>query len=237
MLKLQTATSTVEFDYEELHDASEIAIELRTLESPINEWGDDALASCEGRLVGYRLGPFEALVELGVKLPVTLTLYRTWNSSVEDFARQPDSENGRIAVTIGRFDRPRYECLVAALDEDERLLQRLTVSMLAARVSGEQVVQVVLRRSLEEMRAFDGQLLEADDGSPRSFIEDYADRDLGIEVYGDDGFLQGLDARDSEPPTIYFESLEAGFTIRLPKPAKSGEGSAPVAKRRIPRTM
>ncbi|MCX7584901.1 hypothetical protein [Phenylobacterium sp. 58.2.17] len=237
MLKLQTATSAVEFDYEELHDASEIAIELRTLESPINEWGDDALASCEGRVVGYRLGPFEALVELGVKLPVTLTLYRTWNSSVEDFARQPDSQNGRVAVTIGRFESSRYECLVAALDEDERLLQRLAVSMLAARASGEQVVEVVLRRSLEEMRAFDGARLEVGDGSLRPFIEDYADRDLGIEVYGDDGFLQGLDARESEPPTIYFESLEAGFAIRLPKPAKSGEGSAAVAKRRIPRTM
>ena len=237
MLKLQTTTSAIEFDYEELHDASEIAIELRTLESPINEWGDDALASCEGRVVGYRLDPFEALVELGVKLPVTLTLCRTWNSSVEDFARQPDSRYGRIAVAIGRFASSRYNCLVAALDEDVRFLQRLATSMLAARARGEQVVQAVLRRSVEQMRAFDGQLLQADDGNPRPFIEDYAERDLGIEVYGDDGFLQGLDTRDSEPPTIYFESLEAGFTIRLPKPAKSGEGSAPVAKRRIPRTM
>lgn len=39
MLKLQTTTSAVEFDYEQLHDAGQIVVELRTLESPINEWG------------------------------------------------------------------------------------------------------------------------------------------------------------------------------------------------------
>lgn len=235
MLKLQTTTSAVEFDYEQLHDASQIAIELRTLESPINEWGDDVLASCEGRVVGYRLDPTEALVELGVKLPVTLTLYRTWNSSVDDFARRPDSDNGRVAVAIGRFDSPRYECRVAALDEDGRLLQRLTVSMLSAQANGEHVVSAVLCRSLEETLAFDGQPLRA--GSSRSFIEDYAERDLGIDVYADDGLLQGLDAQEYDPPTVYFGSLEVGFRIRLPKPPKSGEASAAAAKGPINRTM
>jgi hypothetical protein len=235
MLKLQTTTSAVEFDYEELHDAGQITIELRTLESPINEWGDDVLASCEGRVVGYQLDPATALVELGVKLPVTLTLYGAWNSSVDDFARQPDRDKGQVAVAIGRFDSPRYECRVAALDEDGRLLQQLTVSMLSAQANGEHVVTAVLRRSLEETRAFDGQPLQV--GSPRSFIEDYAERELGIDVHADDGFLEGLDAREHEPPTFYFGSLEVGFRIRLPKPPKSGEAGAAAARASIARTM
>lgn len=235
MLKLQTTTSAVEFDYEQLHDAGQIVVELRTLESPINEWGDDVLASCEGRVVGYQLDTTAALVELGVKLPVTLTLYGAWNSSVEDFARQPDSDNGRVAVAIGRFESPRYECRVAALDEDRRLLQRLTVAMLSAQANGVHAVTAVLCRSLDETRAFDGQPLQV--GSPRSFIEDYAERDLGIDVYADDGFLQGLDAREYEPPTFYFGSLEVGFRIRLPKPPKLGEASAAVARGPVTRTM
>lgn len=221
MLKLQTTTSAVKFDYEELHDAGQITIELRTIESPI-EWGDDVLASCEGRVVGYQLDPATALVELGVKLPVTLTLYGAWNSSVDDFARQPDRDKGQVAVAIGRFESPRYECRVAALDEDGRLLQRLTASMLSAQASGEHVVTAVLCRAWEERRAYDGRPLQVGDSRPRSFIEDYAERELGIDVYADDGFLEGLDAREHEPPTFYFGSLEVGFRIRLPKPRSRG---------------